>query len=183
MKYDRTALQEVRPPLEEIESEARELETDTLERTVRNAALYLAVWEILVIVLAIAVLNVWSPMVRDQPGLPNTLVMLVLLFALGLLGLAIMPLVGRVVETAHTNRLLKLQARYIEALSKAADKQVEYGMQLRRDAVSPLTRLVEAQTQIQREQLSKLQAAQQEMVQIEADLAKLGKKAFLGLRG
>jgi hypothetical protein len=75
--------------------------------------------------------------------------------------------------TAYTNRLLKLQTRYLEALTRAADKQVSYGMQLRRDAVLPLTRLIDAQTQIQQEQLGKLQSTGQEMVKIEAELAKV----------
>jgi hypothetical protein len=46
-------------------------------------------------------------------------------------------------------------------------------MELRRDAVLPLTRLINAQTQIQQEQLGKLQAAGQEMVKIEGELAKV----------
>jgi hypothetical protein len=110
--------------------------------------------------------------------------LLILLIGLGLLGLVMMPVRGRVMETAYTNRMLALQARYIEALTKAADKQVTYGLQLRRDAIAPLTRLIEAQTQTQTEQMNKLQAAEQEMVGIEAALAALGKKGLLtGLRG
>nr|PZN49168.1 MAG: hypothetical protein DIU68_20555 [Chloroflexota bacterium] len=86
-------------------------------------------------------------------------------------------------EHAYTNRMLKLQARYIETLTKAADEQIEYSMGLRRQVVQPLTRLVEAQTQIQTDQLNRLQKAQQEMAKIEADLATLGRKRLVGLRG
>ena len=46
-----------------------------------------------------------------------------------------------------------------------------------------LTRLVEAQTQIQSEQLNKLQQAQQEITKIEADLAALGRPRLVGMRG
>jgi small GTP-binding protein len=183
LKYDRAALQEVRPELEAIENEAREIETGKLEQTVRSTVLFLAFWEILVVLALIGVLKLWGPVTQTEPGMPSTLVMLILVFGLGLLGVALMPLVGRFVETAHTNRMLKLQAKYIDTLTRAADKQIAYGMQLRRDAVAPLTRLVEAQTQIQTEQLAGLQAAEQDMVQIEGDLAKLGKKTLLGLRG
>ena len=66
----------------------------------------------------------------------------------------------------------------LKHLSRAADKQIDYGMRLRQDAIQPLTRLITAQTQIQTEQLAKLQAADQEMVSIEAALAKMGKKGY-----
>jgi hypothetical protein len=58
-------------------------------------------------------------------------------------------------------------------------------MKLRRDAVSPLTRLIEAQTQIHSEQLKTLQTAQQELVKIESDLSSLGKRliSLPGMRG
>jgi hypothetical protein len=65
-------------------------------------------------------------------------------------------------------------------LTKAADKQVEYGMRLRADAIQPLTRLIEAQTQIQTEQLRELQSAEQEMVSIESALSAMGKRRLLG---
>jgi ribosome biogenesis GTPase A len=179
LKYDRSALQEIKPEMETIENEARELETDKLENTRRSTLLYLAVWEILVVIFGIALLSSWGAIGNEQPQLP--IILLVILLALGMLGLVAMPIVGRYLETGYTNRMLKLQARYIDTLTKAADKQVAYGMQLRRDAVAPLTRLVEAQTQLQTEQLSKLQAAEQEMVKIESDLTKLGKRTLFGL--
>ena len=43
-------------------------------------------------------------------------------------------------------------------LGKAADAQIEYAMRLRRDAVAPLTRLVEAQAEMQNQQLKRLHA-------------------------
>jgi hypothetical protein len=97
------------------------------------------------------------------------------------LGFAAMPLRGRTIHTEYVNRLLKLQARYTEILTQAADKQIEYGMQLRREAISPLTRLVEAQARIQDEQLGRLQSAEQEINAIESNLNALGKRKFLGL--
>ena len=104
----------------------------------------------------------------------------IVLLGLGVFGLLFMPLRGRVVESAYTNRMLKIQARYIETLSKAADKQVDYGMRLRRDAIQPLTRLIEAQTEIQIGQMRDLQNAEQEMVNIEKSLTALGKRRLLG---
>jgi hypothetical protein len=181
LKYDRKALQEVRVELEVVENEAREIETDRLEASLHNALLYLAFWELLAVIFVIALFSLWNALGESNqtPALP--FILLIVLVGLALLGLAMMPLAGRILETRYTNRMLSLQARHIDALTRAADKQIVYGMQLRRDAVAPLTRLVEAQTQIQTEQLSRLQAAEQEMVQIEADLAKMGKRGILGL--
>jgi hypothetical protein len=87
-----------------------------------------------------------------------------------------MPVAGRVLEISYRNRINALQQQYIETLSKGSDKQVEYGMKLRGDVVAPLTRLVEAQTQLQTEQMNQLQKVEREMVQVESDLTKLGKK-------
>ncbi len=177
VQYDRSALQNVRDELDAIAGEAREIETNKVERMLRNTLLYLAAWEVTVIVLLILLFSAWES-VGDGAA-----VFLLLLLAAALLGFLILPLRGRMLENSYTARMLGLQARYIEVLRKAADKQVEYSMNLRRQVVQPLTRLVEAQTQIQTEQLNRLQQAQQEMTKIEADLAALGKPRLVGMRG
>jgi hypothetical protein len=180
LHYDRAALQGVREDLQALEDEGRKVETERLESRLRNSMLYLAAYELLLVALAIAFF-VTDPFPPDQPFAP--LVALVLFLAFGVIGFLIMPLRGRMTESQYTSRMLRLQARYIETLTKAADRQVSYGMNLRRDAILPLTRLIDAQTTIQREQLSRLQTAQQEMVQIEADLTALGKRSLFGIRG
>lgn len=180
--YDRTALQQVRPALEALEDEARRLETDRLEQITRNAMLYLAVWEAIIIIVIIFLLAGGNRLFEaGQPSWP--FFALVILVAAGLLGLAFLPLRGRLLESAYTNRMLKLQARYIAELTKAADQQIEYGMRLRREVVLPLTRLIESQTHIQTEQLTRLQTAEQEIAAIEATLSNLGKRRLPGLRG
>jgi len=181
VQYDRSHLLNAREALEEIENEARVFEVEQLERTVRNTLLYLAAWEAIAIVLIALLFGSWEAVAAAEPTTPVVLLMLLLAFAL--LGFLILPLRGRMLEHAYTNRMLKLQARYIETLTKAADEQIEYSMGLRRQVVQPLTRLVEAQTQIQTDQLNRLQKAQQEMAKIEADLATLGRKRLVGLRG
>lgn len=174
VKYDRATLQEIRPLLEGIEDEARKDETVRLEQTLRNSMLYLAVFEILLVIFGIVALSVPS---EDSQ---SKILLLLLLLGLGVVALLFMPLRGRLLQTGFTNRILKLRGRYIEVLSKAADKQIDYGMRLRSDAVQPLTRLISAQTQIHADQLSKLQAADHEIVSIESALAKMGKKGILG---
>ena len=58
-------------------------------------------------------------------------------------------------------------------------QQVERGMQLRRDAVAPLTRLVTAQSQLHRAQRTRLQDAARELDAIEAELPTLGATGLL----
>ncbi len=180
-RYDREALQAMRPQLGEIEEEARVVETAGLERTARNTFLYLAAWE--VVVIAVLVFLLQGGGLFDASQEPLRLILFLITLAVGLVGLLLLPLRGRWLATAYANRLDRLQARYVEVISRAADRQVSYGMQLRQDVVAPLTRLVEAQTGIQTEQLSRLQSVQQEIVAIERELASLGKPSFLGLRG
>jgi len=170
VKYDRTPLQEIRTELEVIESESRLIETERIENGLRNSVLFLATFE-LVLALIFIVVTLLS-----QFDLGIFLVFL----GLAIIGFFTLPILGRFLASGHTNRMLKLQSRYVEAVSKAGEKQVKHGMALRNEVVAPLTRLVEAQTQIQNEQLNKLQKANQQMVEIEAELTKLGKKRLFG---
>jgi membrane protein YdbS with pleckstrin-like domain len=180
MSYDRSALQKARPALEAIEEEAKQVETDRLERTVRNSLLYLAAWEVFLLILVIFV-AAWNPSTPEMPAL--ALGVVVVLVIVMLVSLLYLPLRGRRLENRFTKRMLALQGRYIETLNKAADEQVEYGMRLRREAVAPLTRLIDAQTRIQTEQLNQLEDAGQAMTKIEGELASMGKPSLLGLRG
>lgn len=170
MTYDRTALQEVRTELENLEDEAKILETDRLEQMFRNTLLYLGGWIVLMLIFVIFVL-IWNP--QSAEGTPLAVVLVPLLLILAAAGALVLPLRGRWLALSYQNRLAKLANRYIDVLTRAADKQVEYGMRLRRDAVSPLTRLIEAQTAIQNEQMTRLQTAQQNIVTIERELTEL----------
>jgi GTP-binding protein EngB required for normal cell division len=176
LQYDRRALQDVRPALEAIENEARVLETEKLDRILRNTTLYLVVYEIVLLLVGVLLGQFLVTSVESIP------VLIILVFGLALLGLVLIPLRGRMVETAYTQRMLALQKQYSETLAAAARKQLAYSMQLRRDAIAPLTRLIEAQTTIQKEQLHKLQSAEQELARIEADLTAMGKRGLLGLK-
>ncbi len=175
LQYDRRALQDMRGVLEPVEDEARQVEVEKLDQTLRTATLTLVVYEILLLLLAFFLSQV---AVNSNEGL---LTLFVVAFAMALLGLAYIPLRGRILETAYTRRMLDLQRRYIEAVTEAARKQLDYGMQLRRDSVAPLTRLVEAQTEIQKGQLQKLESAQRELASIESSLTSLGRRRILGL--
>ncbi len=172
LQYERVHLQKSRPQLEAIENEARVVETEKLDQTLRNTLLYLVIYEFIVIILGIF-LGATSP---DQAP-----IVFIIVLALALLGLAFVPLRGRLAESAYTERMLALQKQYLEVLHDGGNKQMNYSMQLRQDAIAPLMRLIEAQTKIQTGQLNQLLTAEQEMTSIEAALAKLGKRNLLGL--
>ena len=178
LKYDRSALQAVRPSLEAVQDEARQVETDKLERSLRNTLLYMAAYELILIVILVFALIAAPPAQQNSPFW----LILVVLIALALGGLVFLPIRGRMLENAYSERMLALQARYLEALNAAADKQIAYGMQLRRESIAPLTRLIEAQTEIHTDQLKRLQAAGQEITRIETDLAGMGKTTILGVK-
>jgi ribosome biogenesis GTPase A len=181
VKYDRTAFQDVRPDLDEIEKQAQILETENVESARRNTLLYLAVWELILIVLMIALFNVWGALNNNETNTPVSFVLFVVLLIAAMLGFVALPLRGRAIATSYANRLFKLRSQYVELIHKAADKHVEYGMKLRRDAIAPLTRLVDAQTSIHDEQLKKLKNSEQMIARIEGDLNAFGKRRFLGL--
>lgn len=178
--YDRSFLQVIRDDLQEIEQEARTVETQKLESSRRNALVYLAIWELALFILMLVLVYSWNT-VNSLADLPLGLIGLAVLLVAALLGFVLLPLRGRMIHTQYVNRLLKLQARYTEVLTKAADKQIEYGMQLRRETITPLTRLVESQARIQDEQLASLQATEKDINQIESALNALGKRGFLGM--
>lgn len=175
LQYDRRILQQTRPPLEAIENEARTVETEKLDRILRNTTLYLVVYEILLLLAGLFIGQVYVTQIESLP------LLIILVIGLAVLGLVFIPLRGRMVESAYTNQMLALQKRYIDVVRDAAQKQMEYGLQQRRDVIGPLTRLIEAQTTIQREQGQKLQEAERELASIESSLTSLGKKKILGL--
>ena len=178
--YERRSLQEVRPSLTDIEEAARKLESERFVQASRTAVIYLALWELLIIVFGVAVLASGMASESSQTGL----LLLVVLLTLAMLGLIIMPVVGRVLARNFKSNLYALQSRYTEALGKAADQQIEYSMRLRRDAVAPLTRLVEAQVEMQNQQLQRLHSIESELNRLEQDVNRLGRKSGLfGMRG
>jgi GTP-binding protein EngB required for normal cell division len=179
-KYDRVLLQEIRPELERIEDQARNIETKHLESVRRNTLLYLAVWEIIILILLIALFNTWKE-IAGPNNAPTPFILFLILASAAIGGFAFLPVRGRMMAAAHANQLLKLKDQYLETLHRATGKQLEYALKLRRDSISPLTRLVEAQAEIQDKQLNTLKMTEQEMVKLEADLNAFGKRKFMGI--
>ncbi|MGB1288447.1 MAG: dynamin family protein, partial [Aggregatilineales bacterium] len=140
IKYDRSALYDMREDLNELEREASVLELDNLDRIRRNTLLYLAVWEVIVLILIIALLNTWGA-VNSSMEAPIGFMLLIVLLGAAVGGFALIPIRGRMIHNAYIKRLQKIQSKYDEMVKIATDKQIEYGMQLRRDTIQPLARL------------------------------------------
>lgn len=169
-RYDRAALQEVRPALEAIEGRARVLAGPALQHSVRAANAFFAAYTA-VIVLMMLFLVLAQPSSESAPLL--WLYLLVGAALLALAGGAGWLLRGRMLGVRVRRQLAEPREQIAEALGKAAARQIAYGMTLRREAVRPLTRLLEAQTTALSEQLNALRTASDEMTAIEAALTRL----------
>ena len=178
VSYLRQHIQELDNALEPIEQSIKTLELQQLEDAFRNSLLYLASWQLIIIVLLIAFAR-FSPTMEDD--FLRLLVMIVLPLT-AILGFLMLPIRGRMLHTRFANRLNVLSRQYQDTIATAADKQIDYGIQLRKDAIAPLTRLIEAQTLIYNKQTEKLRASEQVITSIESDLNSLGKRTFLGVR-
>jgi GTP-binding protein EngB required for normal cell division len=181
LQYDRSALQSIRTDLNRIEDSARQAETHRIQQSLYNSLLTLGVCLVIMVAFLVGVVILRGPWGNTLENDTVPLILILVLVGLILGSVGVMPLFGAGHQREYTKRLLKLQNDYADTLARAADKQVEYGMRQRREAIAPLMRLIEAQTTIQREQVTKLQKAQQEMIQIESDLTTFGKKNILGM--
>jgi len=177
-RYDRTALQAIRTELQTLEEEARVVQTEKIEKALRNSLLYLAAYEVILLVFGIFI-GLANPFGTDSAS--TELIVIIVVLGLMLLGLAFLPLRGRQLENEYSKRMQALGDKYSETLTRAATKQIDYGMSLRRDSIAPLTRLIDAQTEIHTTQLKRLQAAGETLVKIEADLTAMGKPGLLGI--
>ncbi len=171
LHYERSFLRDVRGRLDDLLRDAQRFETERLDRTLRNALIVLALWEVLTLCLVLAaVAGAFSGSMPDASGL-------VITFAVGvgfvLLGLALVPLRGWLIRRRYVQRLHALRDDYLEILERAANDLVAHGVRLRRDATGPFTRLIDSQA----EQLEALRVdlidQQQALLHLQSDLAEL----------
>lgn len=174
LRYERSFLRDVRGPLDDIQREAERFETGHLDRTLRNTLIILALWEILSLCLTLAVAGgAFSGTVPD-------ISMLLLVFGIGvgfvLLGLAMVPLRGWFLAKNYEQRLRVQRDAYLDKLRRATDELILHGVQLRRDATAPFTRLIASQTELLDGLRTDLNRHQQTLVQIQGGLAELAQK-------
>ena len=87
LQYDRSVLQDVRPALEAIENEARVDETERIGSILRNSMLYLAVWEVLLILFGVFLLAGGSSLWPENSSTP--LFVLIVLLGLGIIRIVV----------------------------------------------------------------------------------------------
>lgn len=177
LKYVRDHIQNLDTQLEPIEQSVRKLEVNELEDAFRNTLLYLAAWELIALTLFIAFTQFSAGM--EDGGLRFLILLMIPLIAL--LGFLMMPIRGRMIHKQYIERLNQLSEQYQKTITTGAGKQIDYGIQLRKDTIAPLTRLIDAQTSIHDEHLESLRNSEQVIVSIESDLNSLGKRKLLGV--
>lgn len=167
MSYDRKALRDIRGELDDVLREASQFETTRIDRSLRSVMMVMALWEFLVILLAVMI---GSGSIETSG---NIIVTVIFFLGLALLGLLLMPVRGWYLQRSYRQRMKDLQSRYDEKLDRAARQQLEYGTQLRRDVVAPFTRLIETQTEINDNLKSELERHDQKITSIQHSLSAL----------
>jgi small GTP-binding protein len=171
LHYERSFLRDVRNPLEDLLREAERFETNRLERTLRNTLIILALWEVLTLTLVtIVAVSAFS---NATPEIGSILVVFGVGILFVLLGLALIPLRGWFLSKAYERRLSHFRDEYLTTLRRASDELIAHGIQLRRDATAPFTRLIESQTELLEELRTDLSGRQQVLTRIQGGLADL----------
>jgi putative ribosome biogenesis GTPase RsgA len=175
LRYERRFLRDVRGSLDDILQQAERFETSHLDRTLRNWLIILALWEIMTVCLVLAVAGSAFGSIAPDAG------SLLAVFGIGIvfviLGMALVPLRGWFLSKAYEQRLRTARDEYLHKLRRASGELVAHGIQLRRDATAPFTRLVESQSELLDELRTDLANHQQAMIRIQGGLAGLeGKK-------
>jgi hypothetical protein len=173
-RYERSFLREVQGPLQDILREAERFETGHLDRTLRNTLIILGLWEMLSACMILAVIaGAASAITPDASGI-------LLVFALGIgvviLGLMLVPVRGWFLRKNYERRIRGHRDDYLRTLRLATGDLIAHGVQLRRDATAPFTRLVESQGELLEELRADLADQQGAFVQIQAGLAELTPK-------
>ena len=172
-RYDRGALEGARRTLRELAIAARQQEEAHLSRAAEVLVNGVVAGLLLLSLLAIGawfgrpLLAEWRP---DGP-----LLVFATLGALAGSFLLWLPLSARWNLNRFFRRWEAMQARACQLLAEAARAQMNYGLQLRRDAILPLSRLWQSQSAQQAEQRTSLNTIQQELAEIEGALLRFGR--------
>lgn len=175
LRYERSFLRDVQGKLDDLLRDAERFETAHLDRTLRNTLIILALWEIVVILLMLSVAG--GAFAGTVPQVDNLLVVLAVGIGAVLLGLALVPLRGWFLRRNYERRLRKQRDEYLTILRKAAEEQIAHGVQLRRDATAPFTRMMGSQAERLETLRSDLAGHQRVFTEIQRALSELERRA------
>lgn len=167
MNYDRSFLRRVRTDLDNILNDARRFETKRLDRQLTNMLIVAAIWEIIVIALALAF---GIPAAQSANSGALFAIFAVILLA-ALAGLGLLPLRGWLLERAYSKRMFDLKERYHTILNEALKEQLAYGIQLRKDTTAPFTRLIESQAKLTDELKNQIDSSERAIEDVQKGLA------------
>jgi GTP-binding protein EngB required for normal cell division len=167
--YNREPLRAVRGDLDDILKEAQRVEPERLDRSVRNALIMLAGWE-LAIVIAIVLLGTLA---IDWSNILVPLMLVLGALALMFLGVALVAFQGSRIARQFSARMLEHATTYQATLREAAEAQIDYGVKLREDVVAPFTRLITAQVSLQQELAADLRESETQLAAFAGEIGGL----------
>ncbi len=166
--YDRSIIRNARDGLMAKLDEAKTVEFRRIDQAVRNTLVVLGAYEVVVIIGAvIAALSL--------AGSPDGswALLLVAVIVLGLVGLMVVPLRGWIMEKTYGRRMFDIKTELETGLERVAQQQVQFGQQMRNDAVAPFLRLVETQIAQVDQLKTELEAHQQGLIILEKELSEV----------
>jgi GTP-binding protein EngB required for normal cell division len=176
--YDRSAMEEVMPDLNQIVHEATTVDTAPILEAFRDTSVMLLVWEL--ICGGLAILMIVLALNNPDSALPPLLFLGIA--SLALLGFLLPPLRGRAIGNRQAGALQAAGERYRAAYGAAVAEQAAYGASIRRDAVSPLTRLISAQIEESETNAKAIAQARRDISRIEQQISSLGRRQTLKVR-
>lgn len=169
-QYERSQSTKVRSTLDDqVTALTATLQKDVVA-SVSSANVFFAAYEVMMAVIFIF-LMLAQPASAAEPLLWAYLMVAVVVLALAGVGGWIVR--GLAMAQSFRRRLDREAEAYLEVFNKAARAQIDYGVELRRSAIHPLTRLIEAQTTTMKSQLEALQSIGQQILAAETALTRL----------
>lgn len=138
--YRREHLHEMTENLHDILEDTTAIEGDKLEMAVRNAVLFLAFWEIIVLLITVGLGILGALRTDNGPGL------LLIVLVLVIMGFAWMPVQSIRISRRFTDRVMDRRDDFVRRLNEGVQEHLEYAREIRENAVQPYTRLVDTQT-------------------------------------
>ncbi len=166
--YDRAIMRNARDELLPIVDKARTVEFQRIDQAVRNTLIFLGAYELVVIIGGVIAA---LALAGSQNG--SWALLLLAVIGLGLIGLAVLPLRGLLMEQSYGRRLIAIKTELEKALERATQQQIVFGTQMRNDAVAPFMRLVETQVSQVDKLKTELEGHQQGLVALEQELGDL----------
>ncbi|MBN1284430.1 MAG: dynamin family protein [Anaerolineae bacterium] len=165
--YRREHLQATSADLHTILEDTTAIQGDKLEMAVRNAVLFLAFWEIMVLIIVVGL--AFLGVLASDNGPAILLIVLILV----MMGFAWMPVQAIRIARRFTERVMDRRDDFVTRLDEGAGEHLEYARQVRENAAQPYTRLVDTQTTEQDDVRRDLEEIQEALTETERILQAL----------